>query len=140
MEVVIANPDFAELRRRLFASAPAESAAFLAAEPAGERLLVRSFHVFGPDELEGGGFGAATILEEAQGRELAALKRAGHALVEVHTHPGSRRNVDFSAFDEEQLPRFAGYVQNKLRGLPFGALVLGEGGYAGRGWRRDGDI
>lgn len=137
MEVVIASPDFAELRRRMFASAPAESAAFLAVEPAGERLLVRSFHVFGPDELDGGGFGAATILEEAQGRELAALKRRGHALVEVHTHPGSRSNVEFSAFDEEELPRFARYVQNKLRGLPFGALVLGEEGHAGKSWRHD---
>lgn len=135
MDVVIANPDFAELRRRLFASAPAESAAFLAVEPAGERLLVRSFHVFGPDELEGGGFGGATILEEAQGRELAALKRRGHALVEVHTHPGPRPHVEFSALDEEELPRFARYVQNKLCGLPFGALVLGEEGYAGKSWR-----
>ena len=140
MEAVIANPDFAELRRQLFASAPAESAAFLAAEPAGERLLVHSFHVFGPDQLEDGGFGSATILEEAQGRELAALKRAGHALIEVHTHPGSRGTVGFSMFDEEELPRFARYVQIKLRGLPFGALVLGEDGYAGKSWRSNGRI
>lgn len=138
MEVVVAALDFARLTERLFESAPAESAAFLAVEPAGDRLLVRSFHVFGPDELEDGGFGAATILEEAQGRELAALKRAGHALIEVHTHPGSRRKVRFSSFDEEELPRFARYVQHKLRGLPFGALVLGEGGYAGTSWDASG--
>jgi molybdopterin/thiamine biosynthesis adenylyltransferase len=140
MEAVIANPDFVELRRRLFASAPAESAAFLAAEPAGERLLVHSFHVFGPDQLEDGGFGSATILEDAQGQELAALKRAGHALIEVHTHPGARGPVRFSTFDEEELPRFAHYVQNKLRGLPFGALVLGEDGYAGKSWCSNGRI
>ncbi|MGH3119340.1 MAG: hypothetical protein ACRDQ2_19950, partial [Gaiellales bacterium] len=90
MDAVVAARDLARLTDQLFESAPAESAAFLAAEPAGEKLLVRSFYVFGPDELEDGGFGAATILEEAQGRELAALKRAGHALIEVHTHPGSR--------------------------------------------------
>lgn len=138
MEAVIAAPDFAELTERLFASAPAESAAFLAAEPAGDRLLVRSFYVFGANELEEGGFGAATILDEPQGRELAALKRAGHALIEVHTHPGSRHRVRFSSLDEEELPRFARYVQHKIRGLPFGALVLGEEGYDGRGWDRDG--
>lgn len=138
MEAVIAAPDFAQLTKRLFASAPAESAAFLAAEPAGNRLLIRSFHVFGTDELEDGGFGAATILDEVQGRELATLKRAGHALIEVHTHPGSRHRVRFSSFDEEELPRFARYVQHKLRGLAFGALVLGEEGYEGRSWNADG--
>jgi molybdopterin/thiamine biosynthesis adenylyltransferase len=134
MEVVVAALEFAQLTERLFESAPAESAAFLAVEPAGDRLLVRSFHVFGPDELEDGGFGAATLIEQAQGRELAALRRAGSGLVEVHTHPGSRHRVRFSSFDEEELPRFARYVQHKLRGLPFGALVLGEEGYAGKGW------
>jgi molybdopterin/thiamine biosynthesis adenylyltransferase len=75
-----------------------------------------------------------SISDEAQAAELAALKRGGHALVEVHTHPSSGPVVGFSRFDEEQLQPFARYVRLKLRGRPFGALVLSERGYAGRVW------
>jgi molybdopterin-synthase adenylyltransferase len=139
MDAAISAYDLEQLRTQLFATAPAESAAFLAAEPHGANLLVRSFRVFGSHELEGAGFESATILEDVQTGELAALKRAGHALIEVHTHPGSRARVRFSAFDEEELPRFARYVQYKLRGLPFGALVLGENGYEGRSWSAAGE-
>ena len=63
---------------------------------------------------------------------LAEIKRAGHAAVEVHTHPGADHDVAFSHFDEQELPRFARYVQNKIPGRPFGALVFGRCGYDGR--------
>lgn len=43
----------------------------------------------------------------------------------------------FSAYDNEELPRFARYVQNKIPGKPFAALVLGEHGYATRAWSTD---
>lgn len=134
MELVITNADLAELHQRLFAVAPEEAAAFLAVEPSDDRLLVRSFRVFGPDELDGEAHGGVVIDEQAQIRELAAIKREGHAVVEVHTHPGSGEQVSFSSYDEHELPAFAKYVQNKLPGRPFGAIVLAEAGYTGQGW------
>lgn len=137
MDLVIAAPDLAELHRRLFSFAPDEAAAFLAVEPANGRLLVRSFHVFPRDELDGESFGGVAVNEEAQVRELAAIKRAGHAAVEIHTHPGSGAHASFSSYDDDQLPAFARYVQNKLPGRPFGALVLAEAAYAGRAWTAD---
>ena len=134
MRLIIAAIDFAELDRALFEPSPAEGAAFLAAEPDGETLRVRSFHVFAPNELEEDSFGGVVIKDDATVRELAAIKRAGLAAIEVHTHPGSGRRVGFSSYDEEQLPDFAQYVQNKLVGKPFGALVLAEAAYVGRSW------
>jgi molybdopterin/thiamine biosynthesis adenylyltransferase len=134
MELVIAAPDFDELHRRLFSYAPEEAAAFLAVELANGHLLVRSFHVFEPKDLDGEAFGGVSVYEEAQVRELAAIKRAGHAVVEVHTHPGSGDHAAFSSYDDDELPAFARYVQNKLPGRPFGALVLAEAAYAGRAW------
>lgn len=137
MELVIAAPQLQELHRRLFAFAPDEAAAFLAVEPANGRLLVRSFHVFQRGDLDNEAFGGVAVHEEAQIRELAAIKQAGHAAVEVHTHPGSGGHASFSSYDDDELPAFARYVQNKLPGRPFGALVLAEAAFAGRSWTPD---
>jgi molybdopterin/thiamine biosynthesis adenylyltransferase len=136
MKLVISAIDFAQLERALFASAPAEGAAFLAVEPDDDILRLRSYRVFQPGEIDGSAIGHIAINEEAQIRELAAIKRARAAAVEVHTHPGSHANVDFSRYDDEELPAFARYVQNKLLGQPFGAVVLGHAGYAGRAWTK----
>lgn len=133
MDLRIAAPHLADLHRRVLSHAPEEGAAFLAVEPAGQRrLVVRWCRVFEREELETGVRGELVLSEQAQVAALAAVKREGHAAVEVHTHPGSGSKVGFSPFDEEQLPAFARYVRHKLPGRPFGALVLGERGYAGR--------
>jgi len=137
MRLVVSAIEFSNLKRALFAPAPAEGAAFLSVQADGGTLRLRSYHVFEPHELEGGAFGHVTVSEEVKVRELAAIKRAGFAAVEVHTHPGSPASVSFSRYDNEELPAFARYVQNKLRGQPFGALVLGEANYAARAWDRD---
>jgi molybdopterin/thiamine biosynthesis adenylyltransferase len=133
MELRAAATDLAALHRQLLTRAPDEGAAFIAAEPGGRALLLRSYRVFGERELDPAS-AELSVTDEAQTAELATLKRGGHALVEVHTHPGSGPAVTFSRFDEEQLPPFARYVQLKLPGRPFGALVLSEQAYAGRVW------
>ena len=129
----LCHTDLDTLHRQLLARAPDEGAAFIATEPGRSRLLLRSYRVFGEKELDAAS-GELSVTEEAQAAELATLKRGGHALVEVHTHPGSGAAVGFSRFDQEQLPPFARYVRLKLPGRPFGALVLSERGYAGRVW------
>jgi molybdopterin-synthase adenylyltransferase len=133
MELRAAAVDLAALQRGLFARAPAEAAAFLAVEPAASALVLRSFRVFTDKEYDAASV-ELSVTEESQVAQLAALKRAGHAVVEVHTHPGAGRGVGFSLFDKEQLPRFARYVRLKLKGAPFGALVMSEEGYSGRVW------
>jgi hypothetical protein len=131
MELRMSAPMFRGLHEQLLAASPDEGAAFIAAEPAANSLVARSTRVFERHELDPTGFGELELTEEAQVNALADLKRRGHTLVEVHTHPGSTDRVTFSAFDQEQLPAFARYVQNKLRSRSFGALVLGQIGYAG---------
>jgi len=110
--------------------APAEGGAFLAVEPSHGRLLLRSTRVFRDEELEPDAFGLI-LRDQAKVALLAELKGAGHGVIDVHTHPGSDRRVDFSALDQAELPAYARYVQLKLGGKAFGALVLGRHSYAG---------
>jgi molybdopterin/thiamine biosynthesis adenylyltransferase len=131
MRLRMSAEEFRRLHAELLGFAPAEGAAFLATERGGSGLLVRSAHPFRRADLETGPLGELVLTERAQIDALADLKRRGHGLVEVHTHPGSHGNVGFSAFDRQQLPEFARYVRLKLRGHAYGALVLGEKGYAG---------
>lgn len=121
--------EFRRLREELLSCAPEEGAAFLATEPSGDRIVVRSSRVFARHQLEQTETGELSLTEEAQLRALADLKRSGHGIVEVHTHPGSHDHVAFSPFDLQQLPEFAGYVRNKLGINTYGAMVLGESGY-----------
>lgn len=131
MELLMSAVQFRRLHADLLSYAPEEGAAFLRTEVSGERLVVRSARVFLRHELEVSEFGELSLSEAAQLDALADLKRRGHGVVEVHTHPGSHSHVRFSSFDREQLPSFAQYVRNKLRSSVYGALVLGEAGYDG---------
>jgi molybdopterin-synthase adenylyltransferase len=139
MELVMSAIEFRRLHAELLSYAPEEGAAFLATEVSGDRLVVRSSRVFARHELEATEFGELSLTEEAQISALADLKRRRHGVVEVHTHPGSKSRVGFSPFDREQLPQFARYVRNKLRASVYGALVLGEAGYAGVAVSESGD-
>ena len=131
MELVMSAIEFRRLQAELLSYAPEEGAALLATELSGQRLVVRSTRVFARHELEPTEFGELSLTEDAQVVALADLKRRGHGVVEVHTHPGSGEDVGFSSFDREQLPAFARYVRNKLRSRVYGAVVLGQAGYDG---------
>lgn len=132
MQLRMSAPELRDLHTGLLSSAPEEGAAFLSVEPSGNRLVVRSSRLFERSELDGGEWGELSLTEAAQMAGLAAIKRGGHGLVEVHTHPAAIDDVAFSSFDNDQLPRFARYVRNKLPGRPFGALVFGPNSYDGR--------
>lgn len=133
MEVRIPSSELGDLHRTLLAATPDEAAAFISAEPSGDALVVRSLRVFGPRDMERGP-GPLQLRADTQTEALAVVKRAGHTLIEVHTHPNSGQDVRFSPFDLEQLPAFARYVKLKMPGRGFGALVLGERGYQGLVW------
>lgn len=122
-----------QLHTALLSHAPYEAAAFLSTEPSGDGLVLRDVRAFTADEMTDNG-GELTLDEDIQARELARIKRTGHALVEVHTHPAAAGAVRFSSLDDAELDSFARYVSHKLPGRPFGALVVGPTGYAGRAW------
>jgi molybdopterin/thiamine biosynthesis adenylyltransferase len=134
MELRIPATQLVRVSHQLLELAPDEGAAFLAVEPSGLNLVVRSARVFDRTELEEGEFGELSLTEAAQIDGLAEIKRGRHGLVEIHTHPGSSKKVLFSSFDNQQLPVFARYVRNKLPSRLFGAVVLGSEGYEGRSW------
>jgi molybdopterin/thiamine biosynthesis adenylyltransferase len=136
MELRIPSSQLTDLHRTMLAASPDEAAAFISAEPSGDALVVRSVRVFGQPHMEPGS-GPLQLREDVQAAALAAMKRAGHTLIEVHTHPNSGDDVRFSPFDLEQLPAFARYVRLKMPGRGFGALVLGERGYQGLIWSGD---
>jgi molybdopterin-synthase adenylyltransferase len=140
MELRAATDHLRNLHQELLSAAPAEGAAFLAVEPSRGRLVLHSYRVFRRDELEGDGYGELALREEPKVDALAAIKQAGHALVEAHTHPGAAAKVAFSSYDEEELPAFARYVRLKLPGRPFGAVVFGSEGYTGRTWSDHGVV
>jgi molybdopterin/thiamine biosynthesis adenylyltransferase len=134
MELRAAWHDLRNLHQELLSFAPHEGAAFLAVEPSADRLVMRSYRVFGPEDLDGNGAGNVVLTESSQLAGLVEIKRSGHALVEAHTHPGADTTLAFSPYDDHQLPSFARYVRLKLPGKPFGALVFGRRGYAGRAY------
>ena len=138
MELRIAAPDLRTLHERLLSVAPAEGAAFLAVEPAGRDLVVRGAQVFGSEDVDPDEAAPLALTEDAKVRALAEIKRAGHAAVEVHTHPAAESKVAFSRFDEAELPAFARYVQRKIPNRPFGALVFGKRSCAGLVFSPDG--
>jgi hypothetical protein len=102
-------------------------------EPSAKALTLRSMSVFRKEELEETPGGIA-LTEAAKVSRLAEAKRRGHSVIDVHSHPLARRDVAFSHFDLDELPPFAKYVQFKLPGRPFGALVFGRESYLGLAW------
>lgn len=133
MRLKIPARELSNLQSKLLSSTPVESAAFLCVEEGPKFLTWRSSQVFPNEAFEQTVSGELTLVEAEQGRALAGVKRTGSALVEIHTHPFTGKNVQFSAMDRQQLEEFARYVRLKLT-RPFGALVFGRESYAGLYW------
>lgn len=133
MALRIAAPQLNQLHDVLLAASPQEAGAFLHVEPSGQDLVVRSVRTFSGDELEASD-GTLALTDEAKVALLAEAKRLGHGIVDVHTHPFANGRVGFSRLDLEELPKFARYVNLKLAGRPFAALVLGQRSYQGLAW------
>ncbi len=136
MDLRIPAATLNELNSLLLSCSPEEAGAFLLIEPSAGDLTLRTVDVFRADELDHVSGGIA-LRDEAKVARLVDAKRRGHAIVDVHTHPVSSGRVRFSKFDLEELSGFARYVQFKIPGLPFGALVLGRENYQGLVWNSD---
>jgi molybdopterin/thiamine biosynthesis adenylyltransferase len=129
----ITASDFATLFAGVFAPAPEEGGAFLMCRPFGSDLVVRRVRLFAEGELNRDMPGLE-LTDDAKVHLLVEAKRAGDAVVDVHTHPFATHQVDFSPLDLSELPAFARYVQLKLPNRPFGALVLGTEASSGIVW------
>ncbi|MBI4167596.1 MAG: hypothetical protein HY515_01425 [Candidatus Aenigmarchaeota archaeon] len=71
----------------------------------------------------------AKIMKIARDRNLA--------VIDCHSHPGSKDNVWFSPSDRRGIREFATYVKWKLDGKPFTAMVWGESSVDAVIWHGD---
>lgn len=133
MSLRISADHLARLHDALLSNSPREAGAFLHVEPSADDLLVRSVRVFAAEELEDDDGGLA-LTDDAKVMLLAETKRLGHGVVDVHSHPLANGRVGFSHLDLDELPKFARYVNLKLAGKPFAAVVLGRRSYQGLKW------
>jgi len=66
-------------------------------------------------------------MDDAERAKIMKMARdGGFAVVDCHSHPGSRGRVDFSPSDRSAITDFAGYAKWKLPGQPYAAMVWGE--------------
>ena len=132
--IAIGAEGWDELRSHLL-SDNNEHLAFLLANLAGDRLLVRDV-ILVPDydiEYEGSLDGLTLKLDAL----LAIVNRANserQILIEAHSHPFSRRTVEFSSTDLVGQDDLAAYLSDIWADRAYSALVLGQDSLKGRFW------
>jgi molybdopterin/thiamine biosynthesis adenylyltransferase len=98
------------------------------------RLTARKLILVDDQDLEmGHRYGLALKLD----RLVSVMNEANRealALVEVHGHPSSSGDVSFSAIDKQGQRELAAYLRDVAKGVPYGALVLGERAVEGAIW------
>lgn len=75
--------------------------------------------------------------DEERAKIMKMARDGGYAVIDCHSHPGSGKEVEFSLSDRAGITDFAPYVQWKLGGKPFAALVWGENSLDGVLWHGD---
>jgi len=77
-------------------------------------------------------------MTDAERAKIMQLARAGgYAVIDCHSHPGSAEAVKFSSSDHHGITEFAAYVQWKLNGKPYAAMVCSESSLDAVVWHRD---
>jgi hypothetical protein len=77
------------------------------------------------------------MTDEERAKIMKMARDGGYAVIDCHSHPGSDDDVEFSLSDRSGITDFAPYVQWKLSGRPFAALVWGEESQDGVMWNGD---
>lgn len=115
----------------------AEQVAFAYAAPSrfqeGQLLLVRELLPV-PAEALAQGIDGVELDDEFKVKAVLRARENGLHLIEMHTHPMSRRNVRFSSLDDEGQVLFQRYLGWKLPGRSWAALVFGRDSVAGALW------
>ena len=136
--LVIRDEQWQQLRAHLLADG-SEHAAFLLVNPAGSRLLTGELILIPDEALEGGGLDGLSIKLPALLDVFNAANRRGLALVEAHSHPLTKGQVDFSIIDREGQADIVTYLADIAPGRPYGALVLARRAVRGHVWSAPGE-
>jgi hypothetical protein len=77
------------------------------------------------------------MTDEERARIMKMAREGNFAAIDCHSHPGTTTEVEFSRSDRSGITDFAPYVQWKLSGKPFAALVWGTESLDGVIWHGD---
>jgi len=91
----------------------------------GITFLVRDVICIDDANLESDGFGIKMNLD-ALLNVMNRARKNDMALVEIHSHPFTKKDVRFSRTDNEGFKEFVPYVLESLPGKPYAAIVLGQ--------------
>jgi hypothetical protein len=120
----------AHLRRR-----KTEQVAFLLAKSAEPNsLTVVEAYLVPPDELVHESRFHAEVLEEALAKIIKMAADRNLLLVEVHSHPGCKRDTGFSPSDLAGFRDFVPHIFWRLRVKDYAALVFGDNDYDALAW------
>ena len=118
-----------------------ENAAFLFVQPEQRdchlRLETVSIHLVRSGGLvDGGSPYSLELTDEERSSAIAGASREDAALVEVHSHPMSRRRASFSSSDLAGFKEFVPHVWWRLRAKPYAALVLSQSDFDAVAWTK----
>lgn len=94
--------------------------------PRGPRFVVDQFLPIADDDVDLSYESERNIRLQALLDIVNRARREGMALIEIHNHALTTRDVEFSPIDWEGLDEFSEYVMDALPGRAYGALVLGS--------------
>jgi len=103
----------------------------------GVRLRVLEFYLVSSGELEIQTPRHVALTEEAQGKLIKMAWDRGASLVELHSHTNPRYSAQFSWSDLAGFETFVPHVWWRLRGRPYGAVVVAPSGFDALVWRMD---
>ena len=116
-----------------------EHAAFLFAEICNENartvFIIKDYYPILNKVSENSPYGFS-LDENAQSRIIKRACDTGFSLVEVHSHPLTKKGTAFSSYDLQGLSEFVRYVWWRLKRRPYLALVFGQTDYDALVWRR----
>ncbi len=95
-------------------------------EQDGLRLTVEDLRCVGAEDWKHQSSVHLEMDDNAFPRLMWDARERGLAVIDCHSHPGSREDVQFSFSDWNGISEFAGYAKWKLGGLPYVGMVAGE--------------
>lgn len=100
-------------------------------------IVVESTHKIQPDgwEFQDRDYLQMKDLERAKIMKIA--RDGNFAIIDCHSHPGSKNNVWFSLSDRRGITEFAAYAKWKLDGKPYTAMVWSESSVDAVSWHSD---
>jgi len=95
------------------------------------------YTVCGPEDFTIQSDVHVSLTDEAQARLIKMAWDRRAAFIELHSHVGNPATIRFSPSDLSGFQEFVPHVRWRLRGSPYAAIVVAEGGFDALVWRGD---